>query len=138
MAWWIMYKSIQTNLQFLNIDMTACRRKSRYLLGTEQKCWWLSHVNGILNLPSWYLHCIVPQQTNDNSYIKMHTFHHIHGSVGWEFYNSCQFYWWSAQRKPLTCLSQVTDKLYHIMLYRLSGIRTHNVSGDRYWSHRYR
>jgi hypothetical protein len=35
-----------------------------------------------------------------------------------------------------TNLTQVTDKLYHnVVSNTLSGIQTHNVSGDRHWLH---
>ena len=51
-------------------------------------------------------------------------------------YRGGQFYWW---RKPeyleqTTGLSQVTEKLYHIMLYTLPWWRF-ELSGDRHWLH---
>jgi hypothetical protein len=58
------------------------------------------------------------------------------GLVGFMVFNAAAhnisvISWWSVLSvEKTTDLSQVTDKLYHILLYRLSGNQTHNASGD--------
>jgi hypothetical protein len=60
-------------------------------------------------------------------------------STIFQLYHGTQFYWWgnrSTRRKPLTCSKSLTNLSHNVVHLALSGIRTHNISGDGHRLHR--
>jgi len=100
---------------YITIEDNTTSKTFFTLIQMKYKNW-----NGLILIGLWWL---TPLST---------TFH---------LYREGQFYWWRKPQYPekTVDLSQVTDKLSHSVVSStpcMSGVRTHNFSGDMHWLYR--